>query len=125
MKCIPEIRSFENVLASVDKTQPIEERVKNVLTAMGWNKKSYKEQNLIFAIVKGAITVKEMNFDNIFQKAEIPVSDNFMARMHLAKLINDFVKMHYPSHKMVNVLDFLKELQEIVVLESEIEDFAD
>ncbi len=125
MQCIPEIRSFEETLSSVDKTQPIEERVKHVLTAMGWEKKDNKEKALILAIVRGAITVKEMNFDNIFQKAGIPVSDNFMARMHLAKLINDFVKMHYPSHKMVNVLDFLKELQEIVVLESEIEDFAD
>ena len=121
MQCIPEIRSFEETLSSVDKTQPIEERVKHVLIGMGWDKKDEKSKKLIFEIINAAIRVKEMSFENTLKKANISVTDNLNARMHVSKLINEFVRKHYPAQKPVSVMDFIQELQEIVMFESEIE----
>lgn len=124
MECMPEIPSFEEVLGSVDKTQPIEDRVKYVLTAMGWNKKNAQEQQEIFAIANTAVRLGKMSFDIIFLKANIPMESSVKARMTFSKFINHFVK-EYASDKKVKLLDFLKEMQEIVMYESEIESFAD
>ena len=124
MECMPEIPSFEEVLGSVDKTQPIEDRVKYVLTAMGWNKKNAQEQHEIFEIANTAVRLGRMSFDIIFLKANIPMESSMKARMTFSKFINDFVK-EYGSDKRVKLLDFLKEMQEIVMYESEIESFAD
>ena len=120
MECIPEIPSFEQALSSVDMTQPIEERVKHVLTAMGWGKKNDKEKQQIFEIINAAVRLEDMSFDNIFKRVNLPMTENLRARMSCAKMINDFVKQYYPE-SMVKLLDFTKELQGIIMLESEIE----
>jgi len=124
MECMPEIPHFEETLGSVDKTQPIEDRVRYVLTAMGLEKKNAQEQQEIFEIANTAVRVGRMAFDIIFLKANIPMESSMKARMTFSKFINDFVS-EYDSDKKVKLLDFLKQLQEIVMYESEIESFTD
>lgn len=124
MECMPEIPHFEETLESVDKTQPIEDRVRYVLAAMGWEKKNAQEQQKIFDIANAAVRIETMTFDSIFLKANIPMESSMEARMTFSKFINDFVSEYAPEKK-VKLLDFLKELQKIVMHESEIERVTD
>ena len=119
MECMPEIPVFEEVLGSVDKTQPIEERVKYVLSAMGWNESNKKMQKEIFEVTNVAVRVKEMSLDDIFLRAEIPEESSLEVRMELSQFINDFVGK-YDSDKKVRLLDFLEQLQKVVINEGEI-----
>lgn len=118
MECMPEILRLEETLGSVDKTQPIEDRVKYVLAAMGWTKKNTEEQQVIFEIANAAVRDKEMEFDHIFSKTNIRMEDSEKARMVFSQFINDFVRSY--SDRKVKLLDFLKQLQEAVVDKSEI-----
>ena len=92
MECMPEIPYFNEILGSVNKTQPIEERL------------------------------REINFDIIFSKLSISNESVLKARLTFSKFINDFVSK-YASDKKVKLLDFLKQLQEFVIEDSEIESF--
>lgn len=124
MECMPEIPFFEETLGSVDKTQPIEDRLKYVLNAMGLDKKNQQEKQQIFEIANTAVRLERMAFDIIFLRANIPMEYWKKARMTFSKFINDFVS-EYDSDMKVKLLDFLKQLQEIVMYESEIESFND
>lgn len=119
MKCMPEIKELEEALASVDKTQPVEYRVRYVLNAMELEKLPNVEQNNIVKIVSTAIRKKKMADSDIFENKDILMGD---ATDHLivSRFINNFVQKHEAGRK-VKVLDFLSELQEIIMLESEIE----
>lgn len=124
MECMPEIKEFEETLASVDKTQPVEERVRYVLGAMGLNKMSVKEQKQIVEIASTAVKKGRMAFDIIFVEANIPIEQTKTVRMTVSKFVNDFVQK-YESGKKVKLLTFLSELQKIIMFESEIENFSD
>ena len=124
MECMPEIKDFEETLASVDKTQPVEERVRYVLRAMGLNKLNAKEQKQITEIASTAVRKGRMAFDIIFVEANIPIEQTMEARMTFSKFVNDFVQK-YESGKKVRILTFLSELQKIIMFESEIENFSD
>ena len=124
MECMPEIKDFEETLASVDKTQPVEERVRYVLGAMGLNKVSAKEQKQIVEIASTAVRKGRMAFDIIFVDANIPIEQTMTVRMTFSKFVNDFVQK-YESGKKVKLLTFLSELQKIIMFESEIESFSD
>ena len=124
MECMPEIKEFEETLASVDKTQPVEERVRYVLEAMGLNNMSVKEQKQIVEIASTAVTKGRMSFDIIFVDANIPIEQTMTVRMTFSKFVNDFVQK-YESGKKVKLLTFLSELQKIIMFESEIESFSD
>lgn len=113
----------EETSSEVEETTP-KNRVRYILTAMGLEKKNAQEQQEIFEIANTAVRVGRMSFDIIFLKANIPMESSMQARMNFSKFINDFVSK-YDSDKKVKLLDFLKQLQEIVMLESEIESFAD
>lgn len=123
MECMPEIKEFEETLASVDKTQPVEERVLYVLKAMGLNKMPVEEQKQIVEIASTAVRKGEMTFDTIFGETNIPDEETMTARMTLSKFINDFVKK-YESSKKVKSLTFLSELQKIIMFDSEIENIS-
>lgn len=122
MECMPEIKEFEETLASVDKTQPVEDRVRYVLEAMGLNKMSEKEQKQIVEIASTAVRKVRMTFDIIFVEANIPIEQTIEVRMIFSKFVNDFVQK-YESGKKVKLLTFLSELQKIIMFKSEIEDF--
>ena len=124
MECMPEIKEFEETLASVDKTQPVEERVRYVLEAMGLNNMSVKEQKQIVEIASTAVKKGRMAFDIIFVEANIPIEQTMTVRMTFSKFVNDFVQK-YESGKKVKLLTFLSELQKIIMFESEIESFSD
>ena len=124
MECMPEIKDFEETLASVDKTQPVEERVRYVLRAMGLNKLNAKEQKQITEIASTAVRKGRMAFDIIFVGTNIPIENTMEARMTFSKFVNDFVQK-YESGKKVKLLTFLSELQKIIMFESEIENFSD
>ena len=124
MECMPEIKEFEETLASVDKTQPVEERVRYVLGAMGLNNMSVKEQKQIVEIASTAVKKERMAFDIIFVEANIPIEQTMTVRMTFSKFVNDFVQK-YESGKKVKLLTFLSELQKIIMFESEIESFSD
>lgn len=124
MDCMPEIKDFEETLASVDKTQPVEERVRYVLKAMGLSKMSANEQKQIVEIASTAVKKGRMAFDIIFVEANIPIEQAMMVRMTFSKFINDFVQK-YESNKKVKLLTFLSELQKIIMFENEIENFSD
>ena len=124
MECMPEIKDFEETLASVDKTQPVEERVRYVLEAMGLSELPAKEQKQIIEIASTAVKKGRMAFDIIFVEAKIPIEQTMTARMTFSKFVNDFVQK-YESGKKVKLLTFLSELQKIIMFESEIENFSD
>lgn len=117
---MPEVKEFEEILGSVDKTQPVKERVQYVLNAMGLNNRTLEEQRQIVSFVSAAVTKKEMAFDRITADAKIPEEKSLAVRMSLSEFINDFVK-RYGGSERVKVLTFLSELQGIVMQESEIE----
>lgn len=121
MKCMPECKHFEEVLATVDKTKPIEDRVRYVLNSMGLNKKNDEEYQEILKIANASVRLREIDWNNIFLKADI-VTETSMndARLILSEFINNFARK-YDSNTNVKVLDFLRELQGIVTLEHEIE----
>ena len=121
---MPEIKDFEETLASVDKTQPVEKRVRYVLRAMGLNQLKAKEQKQITEIASTAVRKERMDFDIIFAEANIPSEQTMGARMAFSKFVNDFVQK-YESDKKVKLLTFLSELQKIIMVESEIENFSD
>jgi len=124
MECMPEIKEFEETLASVDKTQPVEDRVRYVLKAMGLDKMSVKEQKQIVEIASTAVRKGRMAFDIIFVETNIPIEQTMTVRMTFSKFINDFVQ-NYESGKKVKLLTFLSELQKIIMFENEIENFSD
>ena len=124
MECMPEIKEFEETLASVDKTQPVEERVRYVLETMGLNNMTVKEQKQIVEIASTAVKKGRISFDIIFVDANIPFEQTMTVRMTFSKFVNDFVQK-YESGKKVKLLTFLSELQKIIMFESEIESCSD
>ena len=124
MECMPEIKEFEETLASVDKTQPVEERVRYVLEAMGLRELPAKEKKQIIEIASTAVRKGRMAFDIIFVEAKIPIEQTMTARMTFSKFVNDFVQK-YENGRKVKLLTFLSELQKIIMFESEIENFSD
>ena len=64
-----------------------------------------------------------MAFDIIFVETKIPIEQTMTARMTFSKFVNDFVQK-YESDRKVKLLTFLSELQKIIMLEGEIEEFS-
>ena len=118
MECMPEIIYFQEILGAVDKTQPIKDRVKYILNSMGLEKKDIQERQGIFEIANVAVTLQEVEWDTIFSKSSQPTEYLMNARMHFSNFINEFVS-EYNQNTNVKVLTFLKQLQEIVMTESE------
>lgn len=119
MECMPEIKNFEETLASVDKTQAVEEKVRYVLEAMELNQLSDEEQKQIIEIASIAIRKKRMDWDIILGETKIPVEQKEIAHMAFSKFLNDFVQK-YESERKVKLLTFLSELQKIIMLENEL-----
>lgn len=119
MECMPEIKNFEETLASVDKTQAVEEKVRYVLEAMELNQLSDEEQKQIIEIASIAIRKKRMDWDIILGETKIPVEQKEIAHMTFSKFLNDFVQK-YESERKVKLLTFLSELQKIIMLENEL-----
>ncbi len=121
MECMPGIKDFEETLASVDKTQPVQERVRYVLEAMGLNELPEKEQKQLVEIASLAVKKEKINVDIIFADADIPIEQNKTVRMTFSKFINDFVQKYESGGEKVKLFNFFSELQKIVMFENEID----
>ena len=115
MECMPEIQEFEETLASIDKTQPINERIRYVLKAIGLSKLPADQQRQIIEVASIAVKSNEMNLESIFS---VYGGEYGETRMQFSKLINDYVKTH-GSNEKVKILTFLSELQKVIMLENE------
>lgn len=122
MPCMPEIPPFEETLKSVDKTLPIYERVKYVLTAMGLEKEDNGTQEEILALADAGVQLLEISFDQIIVRSNIPIDSAKHARMAFATFINNFVQQYDAAHK-VKMIDFLKDLQHVIMFADEIKPF--
>lgn len=120
MECMPEIRSFEEALASVDKTQPIEERVRYVLIQIGLNNTSITQQERIIKIASIAIRKEKIDIKAVLNKIGVSMEDATESRMIFSTLLNNFV-IKYGADKKVTLSTFLSQLQRVIILESEIE----
>ena len=123
MECMPEIKNFEETLASVDKTQPVEKRIQYVLETMGLSQLSDEEQKQIIEIASISIRKSKMDLPVILKETKIPVEQKEIAHLTFSKFVNDFVQK-YESDRKVKLLTFLSELQKIIMLEGEIEEFS-
>jgi len=124
LECMPEIQSFEEMLASIDKTQPIEKRVCCVLEFMGLNKKSAELRTWIIDMASTAMKIDKMTLELIFVNSNIPMENTMTVRMEFSKLISDFVQK-YENGKKVKLLTFLSDLQKAIVFDSEIQSYSD
>ena len=126
MDCMPEIKEFEEILASVDKTQSIIDRVRYVLNSMGLNKLAEEPQNYIVEIANTAVRKEKINLDTIFVDANIniPIEKTLEARMTFYDFINNFARKN-GNAKDIKLLSFLSELQKIIMFENEIEKSSD
>lgn len=117
---ISDIPEFKEAVKSIDKTKPVHERVKHVLSAMGWNENQSNEHyKIIFNFTNAAIGLKEMNMQRICDKCDIPAEMINEIRMIFVTFINEFVKKYYPD-KRCRFSDFLREMQSYVMNEDEI-----
>lgn len=119
MECMPEIPYFEEILSKLDKTKDVEDRIKYVLNAMGLEKKCEQDRSKIIKISCELIKTRVIT-DEVFFTEESTVSEEELeSRMIFSTFINEFVKKYDPQAK-VRVKDFLKQLQQIVMTESEL-----
>lgn len=119
MECMPEIPYFEETLSKLDKTKDVEDRIKYVLNAMGLEKKCEQDRSKIIKISCELIKTRVIT-DEVFFTEESTVSEEELeSRMIFSTFINEFVKKYDPQSK-VRVKDFLKQLQQIVMTESEL-----
>lgn len=82
---------FDELFEDLDDTQDPEEKVKNILLKMGYDKKPESGQNKIFKIVMSAIKSEKTDFSSVFSQTDIPESEESFSRILIAQLIKDFV----------------------------------
>ena len=116
---LPKIELLEKILENVDKTLPVDERVRYVLNAIGLNMLAVELQNNIVKFVSAAIVKPEIIFNDIL--IDVPSQDHMFIVTQLTQLINSFVKKHSKKNTSINPLIFLLEVQKAIVLETEIE----
>jgi len=111
---MPEIPALKEALLTVDKTLPVESRVKHVLFAMGLESEDEKAKNEILDLAITAMSLKEINFANLFVKCNIPMQDTAHARAAFSTFLEK-------CGQKVKVLNFLKSLQAEIMLADEIQ----
>ena len=119
LQCMPEIKEFEAIIETIDKTKPVKERISYVLTPMGLNTLSEELQNQIIEIAFTALKKKNLNSDTIFDGSKIPEDKLLIVRMSFSKLLNNYI-MNYDATKNIKLLDFISDLQPVIMLENEI-----
>ena len=119
MECMPEIKEFEKILASIDKTQTVEKRIYSVLFSMGLSELYQYEQEKILEVAIKAIKKKDFNFTQILGTCATNFEEATQIRMTFSKFINNYVQK-YAKGEQVKVSQFLSELQKIIMLENEL-----
>jgi len=114
---ISEITCLNDIFISVDKNQPIEEKVTYILKSMGLNRLEGDIQEMICKIANAAVKLEEENLHMESIMAEFSGSpDNFLnCRIAFSKFINDFVKENNCDQK-IKLIDFLEQLRKMVIV---------
>ena len=115
---VPEMSYLAGMLGSVIKTQSKEEKLRYILTVMGLEKENPDVQKEIFDIAYSAVMQEKKTLEEILADTKIPEESWMKARMNFAKFINDFVSAKGSTEK-IKLLDFLKDLKEIVQKEDD------
>lgn len=115
---------FQELIDCVDDTQPVDERVRTLLNAIGLNQRTGEEQHRILEVVNMAIKMKDIDFDAIGEKLEISTEDISGARMILSELLNVYIASNAPSVGKIKAIDFLKELQKVIMTQQEIDNLV-
>ena len=119
MQCMPFIPEFEEALGNIDKTLTVEERVKPLLNVIGLANLSTTEQEDILKLVVTAVQLKELTYRNVFDVLRLPTTYSESNRqMTFSTFINDFLHKH--SNQKVKSIQFLRELQEIIMNDDEL-----
>lgn len=119
MECMPEIPEFEEMLGTLDKTQPIEKRTKYVLDYMGLENRTIEEQHKIVEVVNIAMQLRDINRDSVLANLSSAPDEFAIDKwMSLSMFINYFV-YQYDKSKKVKVEDFLKDLKKVIIIDSE------
>lgn len=107
---IPMTSKLEEALRTLNKMLPIQERIKHILDAMGLNDPDFGEEmrGTILQVANVAMSTNEDEFDS--DKVAGPTQ-----RMVFSVFINDFVNKNDKAFPKVHLVDFLKELKEIVL----------
>lgn len=104
---------FYEILANVDKTQPIEERVKFVLNAMGpaVDPEDHKDfTNIAVAAAKS----EKVDLAKIFAECNIAVDEAANEQAKFATFIKAYV-IKYAPQKKVRLVNFLEELKKGII----------
>lgn len=113
MECMPEIEDFQEVLAHIDKTQPVEKQIQYVLNAMGLSTLPANVQNQILEIATIAVKDGITGWDSVFIKSIIPTEESSRVRVTFSSLVNDYIKKYVKGHK-VKLVRFLSDLQKVI-----------
>lgn len=113
MACMPKCEEFEETLAKVDKSKPLEERIRYVLNPLGLSNLSIKQQHQIVEIACVAVKKDEIVMQDVLNETGIPSEDRAVLHMTFSKMITDFVQK-YDKDKKIKISTFLSELKEFV-----------
>ena len=115
IECMPDIPHLEAAIGSVNKTKPIETRVRYVLEHMGLSGRAKSEIQEILSLANEAMNLKDSS-----EMSELDVSAE--AWVSFAELLDDFMNRngHGGEDEMVRVEDFLSDLQKVILTEKEL-----
>lgn len=117
MKYILSTPSFEEALASIDRSKSMEERVQYVFEKMNWGRDSltFEEQGRIVDFVSHAIRKPEINLDGTFTEMKTPEEERLNIIITFTLLINTYVKKNNPECNSVPIETFLSELRDVIL----------
>ena len=102
---------FYEILTHVDKTKPIDERVRFVLEGMGLTEIKPEKQKQFLNIASSAVKKKNINIDSVLAECNISKDEAAEEQMEFVTFVNAFVE-RYDKEKKVKLVTFLTELQE-------------
>lgn len=108
MSCLAEVTWFITFINSIDKTKTIEEKVEEVLVKMNLEEPKYADVKKKIL----DIAIKAMKARSIEDMIELKTFSK--SRMDFSSFLNDFADKN--SSKKVKVIDFLKELREVILV---------
>lgn len=112
MKCMPDIPEFAEMLANIDETKTIQEKVVEVLNALKYNKLEFKDKRHMQIMAEAALKTRgRIHIDELLDKARIPINDFTNCRYLFVKLIKDFVKEKTGEDCKIRLEDFLNDLK--------------
>ena len=105
---------FYEILANVDKTQPIGKKVKCILNAMGLEAVDPEDQKDFINIAATAAKSEKVDLAKIFAECNIAVDEAANEQAKFATFIKAYVTKYDPQKK-VRLVKFLEELNKGII----------